>query len=132
MNKIFDTVFELIDNNKSNQAYQLALELIKHDKTLGNLYIATQLAIEHYDYQNSVNILNLLIENSIKENNDWFLTTAYLLRSYSLAKIGDIHNSLNDLNNEILDEETKIDGVYWINNHECINKYTIINVINNY
>lgn len=131
MKKIFDIVFELIDEKKFNEAYQLALELIEHDNALGNLYIAAQLAIEQHDYQNARNILSLLIDNSVQENNDWFLTTAYLLRSYSLAKIGDIQNSLNDLNNKILDEETKIEGVYWLNNHECVNKYNIMQVLNN-
>lgn len=129
--QVFDKIHDLRFNYSQNEALEYALQFTEFHDVLMISYTMGELAVELDDYELAIKILSNLIDQSYIQENGWFLDCAYILRSYSYAKIGMVAEARSDMNQEIIqqDEHDDFVDVFWLMNHGNINTRTIEEIL---
>lgn len=126
---IFEEVLNLRCEKKLQEAYIMSLDLVSQDDDLSNLYIASELAVEIYKFDDAIDLSTKIIQQSLSKNNTWYLSTAYLLRAFSYVKTNHYEQAIHDINEACVIEEDGDAGIFWLQNHQEINRTMIINLI---
>ena len=83
--------------NRTAEAVELLTQCFVLNPPESVFFFAGQYSLENQDYSSAIVHLTLCIDSCLKTGDQWYLDSAYLLRAYGAAKVGNEGLAENDL-----------------------------------
>lgn len=106
------------------KAIQLLKKLVQTSVATNVPYFLAELLAQSGEFEDAITNLTLTIDRSREQNENWFVSTARLLRSYCAVRIGRFDFAKQDIENVEEDEE-----IFWLSSMPRITKQQVREMI---
>lgn len=107
-----------------DKAIQLLIKLLQTSGDANVPYFLAELLAQSGEFEDAIINLTLTIDRSRERNENWFVSTALLLRSYCAVRTSRLDLAKQDIDNVEEDEE-----IFWLSNIPRITKQQVREMI---